>query len=66
MMVMETQLNMEDGLTEIKDVINTVVKVQRYMNTQLEKAKGTVKPLSWQFFLSFCAEHSGSVSSVDP
>ena len=45
-MVMETQLNMEDGLNEIKDVINTVVKVQRYMNSQLEKAKGTVKPLS--------------------
>ena len=43
-MVMETQLNMEDCLREIKDVINTMVKVQRYMNTQLEKAKGTVKP----------------------
>ena len=42
MMVMETQLNMEDGLKEIKDVISTVMKVQRYMNSQLEKAKGTV------------------------
>ena len=40
LMIMETELNMEESLNEMKQFFSTVIKVQKYIDQQLEKAKG--------------------------